>query len=117
VVTFTQNRAILRGLETMRLMQMGGLALTGLDIGISLAGFAVMQARLKEVSRGLDEVKDQLNRMAGRIEDLFDDTVRGELSQLEAACHQVDDAWTLGDPLPAWGGDGRGAVSAGGHLF
>lgn len=103
VVTFTQNRAILQGLETMRLLQMGGVALTGLDIGISLAGFAIMQARLKEVSRGLAEVKDQLNRMAGRIEDLFDDKVRGELSELEAACHQVDDAWMLGDPVPAWG--------------
>lgn len=102
-VTYTQNRAILQGLETVRLMQMGGLALTGLDIGISLAGFAIVQARLKEVSRGLAEVKDQLTHMAGRIEDLFDDKVRGELSELGAACHQVDDAWTLNDPVPAWG--------------
>ncbi|MBC7478772.1 MAG: hypothetical protein H7317_11860 [Pseudorhodobacter sp.] len=100
--TFMQNRAILRGIETLRVMQMGGLALTGLDIGISLAGFAITQARLKEISRGLADARDQLTRMAARIEDLFDDTVRGELVELETVCQQVDDAWVMADPGPVW---------------
>lgn len=100
--TFMQNRAILRGIETLRVMQMGGLALTGLDIGISLAGFAITQARLKEISRGLADARDQLTRIAARIEDLFDDTVRGELVELETVCQQVDDAWVMADPGPVW---------------
>lgn len=100
--TFMQNRAILRGIETLRVMQMGGLALTGLDIGISLAGFAITQARLKEISRGLADTRDQLTRMVARIEDLFDDTVRGELVELETVCQQVDDAWVMADPGPVW---------------
>ena len=102
VATFAQNRAILQGIETIRLLQMGGLAMTGLDIGIGLASFAITQARLKEVSRGLAEVKDQLSHLAARIEDLCDETIRADLLALEGVCRQADDAWSLADPVPAW---------------
>lgn len=99
---YMQGRAMVQGIETLRLLQMGGLALTGLDIGISLAGFAITQARLKELSRGLGEVKDRMSQMAVRIEDLFDEAIRTDLLALEGVCQQVDDGWSLADADPAW---------------
>jgi hypothetical protein len=101
-VTIVQNEQIKQALGALRHLQIANLALTGLGIGVSVAGFAIMSAKIDKVNRRLDGIAEQLERLAMGLDDLKLEYIRADLDRLRTACEQADEAWTLIDPLPQW---------------
>lgn len=101
-VTIVQNEQIKQALGALQHLQIANLALTGLGIGVSVAGFAIMSAKIDKVNRRLDGIAEQLERLAMSLDDLKLEYIRSDLDRLRTACEQADEAWTLIDPLPQW---------------
>ncbi len=101
-VTYSQNRAILQGIEMLKILGSGGLILSGLDLGVSLAGFAVTSAKLDRLNRSMSAMDSKLDQIGRRVEDLHDAAVHNDFLALEAVCKQVDDGWMLADPMASW---------------
>jgi hypothetical protein len=102
IATYVQNRQILSSLEALQGLQIGGLVLNGLGLGVSLAGFAVMSAKLDRLTVQIRAIDDRLARLESRIEDLHDSEIQRDFVALRAVCKQIDDAWSVANPLPEW---------------
>jgi hypothetical protein len=101
-VTIAQNEQIKQALGALQHLQIANLALTGLGIGVSVAGFAIMSAKIDKVNRRLDGIAEQLDRIAMGLDDMKMEYIRADLDRLRTACEQADEAWTLLNPLPQW---------------
>jgi hypothetical protein len=102
IATYVQNRQILASLEALQGLQIGGLVLNGLGLGVSLAGFAVMSAKLDRLTVQIKAIDDRLARIESRIEDLHDAEIQRDFVALRAVCKQIDDAWSVANPSLEW---------------
>lgn len=102
IATYLQNRQILASLQALQGLQIGGLVLSGLGLGVSLAGFAVMSTKLDRLTGQIKAIDDRLAHIESRIEDLHDAEIQRDFVTLRAVCKQIDDAWSIANPLPEW---------------
>ncbi|TDE39836.1 hypothetical protein [Antarcticimicrobium sediminis] len=92
----TAMQQMLSGLQSM---QIANLALAGLGIGISVAGFAVIKSRIDKVSTKIDNLESLISRE-------FEDQRLRELKNLEAdldgQLDHAEEGWTSTDGLRIW---------------
>lgn len=117
IATYVQNRQILASLEALRGLQIGGLVLSGLGLGVSLAGFAVMSEKLNRLSDKLKTIDERLGQIENRIENLHSSAIQRDFESLRAACRQIDDAWEISDPIREWSDAARHLYSLEEHFF
>lgn len=95
-----QGEQIKAQLRLVSQLQIGNLLLTGAGIGVSLAGFAIMAAKIDAVGRKVDGLVDRLDSLARSVEALRHDRIAEQLAELKTVAERYEEGW-----LP--GGSGR----------
>lgn len=81
--------------ESLRMLQIANLGVAAAGIGVSVVGFAVMNAKLKNLESAVQQVSFQIEK---QFAELHDAQVRKELSDLRGALEGVELAQRLRDP-------------------
>lgn len=97
-----QNEQIKAGLALVQSLQVANLALTGIGIGVSVAGFAVVCRKLDRIESRLGEIAAALKRVTKGIEAIQDHLVRSELAALRAELRRIEEAWSRTDAEAQW---------------
>lgn len=120
VAQVAQNEAIRVGVERLEqavgvLQGLGvaNLALGATGIGVSVAGFAVMSAKIDGVKRAVHGLADQIESISAKIDALQQDAIDVDLAELKSLSKSFDEAWQLGDAAAVrrWHDVARGALS------
>jgi len=101
-VTIAQNEQIKSALSTLQMLQMGTMVLSGVNLGVSIVGFAVVTHKINGLKKQLSSVEEKLDQIAARIEDLHHDQIANDFDALQVECQRVDEAFMLGDPVAQW---------------
>lgn len=94
----THTRA---GVEMLDKLGMANLALSATGIGVSMAGFAAVAAKIDGVRRAVDGAVGMLHAVSAQIEDVRRDKLRADFSDLKTLAEQMDEAWLLSDSARA----------------
>ncbi|GGE95358.1 hypothetical protein [Sphingomonas prati] len=88
-----QNEQIKAGLALVQGLGIANLALTGISIGVSVVGFAIVAARLGRIEKGMDGLAAAIERVSRKVDGMRDYLVRQELADLRAELRRIDAAW------------------------
>lgn len=92
----------------------GNLALTGVGIGISVAGFALLARRIDTVKQSVEGMAGKLESIAGKIDHVRQDLLDADFAEVKALGKAMDEGWLLSDTNLAerqWHDVARGALS------
>ena len=90
-VIISKLNAIQSSLSILQAMQIGTLALSGLNLGVSVAGFAIM-------NRKLNQIRDQLNAIDQKIDQVTEDRRIDEINDIFAKMeHHLENAQSLSE--------------------
>ena len=101
-VQMYQNEQIKAGLAVVQSLQLANLALTGVGIGVSVAGFAIVCRKLDRIEAGLGEIAGLLKQVARGVEGIQQHLIRSELAALRAELRRIDEAWSRTDAEAQW---------------
>lgn len=87
--------ALKEGMALMQGLQYGTLALSGLGLGVSIAGFAIMSAKLRGIETRLDAIADSIGQITA---DRRGDEVKTILAEVSADIWNVDSLTSRVDP-------------------
>lgn len=91
-------RQLQDGMALMQTLQYGTLALSGLNLGVSVAGFALMEMRLRGMEKHLDRIEDAIGQVT---KDRRDDDIRAVLAEIQADLRNIDSLPTRESPARA----------------
>lgn len=97
-----QNEQIKAGLALVQNLQMANLALTGVGIGVSVVGFAILARKLDQIDGRLTEIAATIERIARKFDGMQDHLIRGDLAELRAELRRIDEAWSRSDAEAQW---------------
>ncbi len=97
-----QNERILEQLATLRDLQLGNLALSGMGIGATMISHSLLMRRLNRIEQTVNLMDEKLDQLSRSIEALRSDFVRRDFVDLKTACEAADDAWEAGNKELAW---------------
>lgn len=100
--TVAQNAQIKTAIASLQSLQLASLAISGVGIGVSIAGFAILSQKIGRISDQVNAMDARLELVAKRIEELRHENVQEDFDRLRTACEQMDEAWKLADPEPQW---------------
>ncbi len=92
-VQIYQNEQIKAGLELVKNLGIANLALTGLGIGVSVVGFAVLKTKLDRIETRIDDLAVAIERVSRKLDGVRDYLLRQELADLRAELRRIDEAW------------------------
>lgn len=81
--------------ESLRALQFANLGVAAAGVGVSVVGFAVMNAKLKNLESAVKQVSLELEK---QFAELYNEQLRRELSDLRGALEGVELAQRLKDP-------------------
>jgi hypothetical protein len=93
-VQIYQNEQIKAGLALVQQLGIANLALTGVGIGVNIAGFAILSAKLSRIERELGGLAAAVERLGRKVDGIRGHLVRQELADLRAELRRIDDAWS-----------------------
>lgn len=120
VAQVAQNEVVRAGVERLEqavgvLQGLGiaNLALGVTGIGVSIAGFAVMSAKIDGVKRAVHGLADQIGTVSAKIDALQRDAIDVDFAELKSLAKSFDEAWQLSDDAATrrWHDVARGALS------
>lgn len=88
-------RQLQDGMMLMQTLQYGTLALSGLNLGVSVAGFALMEKRLRGMQKQLDKIEDAIGKITA---DRREDEIRITLADIHADLRNLDSLHTRESP-------------------
>lgn len=91
-------RQLQDGMVLMQTLQYGTLALSGLNLGVSVAGFALMEKRLRGMQKQLDKIEDAIGKITT---DRRDDEIQNTLADIHADLRNIDSLYTRESPASA----------------
>ncbi len=80
-------RQLQDGMALMQTLQYGTLAVSGLNLGVSVAGFALMEKRLRGMEKHLDRIEDVIGQITT---DRRGDDIRSTLADIHADLRNID---------------------------
>ena len=92
-VNIYQNEQIKAALEVLQSLQVANLALTGISIGVSVAGTAVLMRQILRLEEKVDAIMPALGKIARGIELLQQDRLAADFTRLRTLSDQVEEAW------------------------
>lgn len=120
VAQLAQNEVVRAGVarleQAVGLLQglgIANLALGATGIGVSIAGFAVMSAKIDGVKRAVHGLADQIGTVSAKIDALQRDAIDVDFAELKSLAKSFDEAWQLSDEAATrrWHDVARGALS------
>lgn len=101
-VNYVQNEQIKAALDVVQNLQVANLALGVVGIGVSVAGFAVLSAKINRIETSVDAMADRLTQLARGVDWLRHDRIAEDFARLRTVAEQLDEGWTLTDPSSQW---------------
>lgn len=105
VVSIIQNEQIKQnirqlqdGMVLVQTLQYGTIALSGLNLGVSVVGFALMEKRLRGMQKQLDKIEDAIGKVTT---DRREDEIRSTLADIIADLRNIDSLQTRESPSGA----------------
>lgn len=120
VVQIAQNEVIRRGVgrieDAVALLGplgVANLAVNATGIGVTIAGFAVMSAKIEGVKQAVHGLADQIETVSTKIDALQRDAIDVDFAELKSLSKSFDEAWQLGGDAAVrrWHDVARGALS------
>ncbi len=120
ILTVIQNQQIKNrlaevqsSLSLLQNMQVANLAVSGLGLGVSVVGFAVMLKELKSIKNQIDALSDRVDQVT---RDRRDDTIAVIFADISAELETVDSLSSRNDPRRVAEDAQRGLARASHHL-
>ena len=85
------------GMDALDRLGIANLALSATGIGISVAGFTVISAKIDGVKRAVLGVADQIETVSLKIDQVRRDYIDADFADLKAIAKSFDEAWQLAD--------------------
>jgi len=85
------------GVELLQQMGLANLALSGAGLGVSVAGFAVINHKLNTIAARLGGVEDGLSQIGAKLDAVRADQERAVVSRLRALANLFEESWNLTD--------------------
>jgi hypothetical protein len=101
-VQIYQNEQIKAGIALIGRLQVANLALTGVGIGVTIAGFAIIAGKLDRIEARLGEIGVAIEQIARRVKDIQEHLIRSQLAALRAELRRIDEAWSRTDAEAQW---------------
>lgn len=101
-VSFVQNEQIKAAINVVQDLQIANLALGAVGIGVSVAGFAILSAKINRVEASMDAMAGRLAEIARSVDSLRRDRIADDFTRLRTVAEQMDEGWSLTDPTPQW---------------
>lgn len=101
-VSMVQNEQIKSAIETVKTLQVAGLALGAVSIGVSIAGTAILARRIDQVEQKVDGLMPHLEALARGIETLRRDRIEEDVTRLKTLADQIDECWLLDLAQAEW---------------
>ena len=101
-VTITQNEQIKSAIHALHALQVADLALGAAGVGVSVAGFAIVSAKITRVEKRIAEIFTNLEHVTRKIDMLRLERVAEDFTRLRTAAEQMEEGWLLSDPAPQW---------------
>jgi len=101
-VSYVQNEQIKAAVDVVQNLQIANLALGAVGIGVSIAGFAILSAKINRVEASMDAMADRLDEIARGVDSLRRDRIADDFTRLRTVAEQMDEGWSLTDPAPQW---------------
>lgn len=92
-VSVVQNEQIKAAIEMVQALQVANLALSGISIGVSIAGTALLVHRIARVEKKVDALLPELAAIARGIEGLRAERIAEDFTRLRTLADQVEEAW------------------------
>lgn len=97
-----QGEQIKAQLGVVTSLGVGNLLLTGVGIGVSVAGFAILSARIGAIGRKVDGVADALSALARSVDGLRRDRIAEQLTDLKTVAERYEEGWISGASGGRW---------------
>jgi hypothetical protein len=108
-VTVAQNEQIKSALSVVQSLQFGSLVLGAANLGVSVAGTALVLSRIKVLEQKIDALAPQLEIIARGVEALRQDRIAEDFTRLRTLGDQLDECWLLDDAAREWSAIARDA--------
>lgn len=92
-VAVVQNEQIKAAVAAVHSLQLANLALSGVAIGVSIAGTALLASRIARVEDKVDATIAGVAVLAQGVENLRRDRIAEDFTRLRTLADQVDEAW------------------------
>ncbi|MEE4213000.1 MAG: hypothetical protein V2I43_27455 [Parvularcula sp.] len=96
-VQIAQNEQIKSGIELLRQLQTAGLALNAASIGISIAGFAMLNHKIAALEAGIDSIHSDLEKIDAKLDALWREPWARDCRSLRTLAEKLDESWFLTD--------------------
>lgn len=97
-----QNEQIKAGIEVLRSLQLTNLALSGAGLGVSILSYILLDRRLGRIEETVDAMDDKLDSIARSIEDLKQNEIRADFTDLRTACEEAEEGWLTSNAEVVW---------------
>lgn len=101
-VTYVQNEQIKAAVATLNSLQVANLALGAVQIGVSVAGLAILAAKMSRIEKKVEGMSGTIEAIARGVESLRMASIRDDFTRLRTAVEQLEEGWTLADPVVQW---------------
>jgi hypothetical protein len=92
---------ISKGLQVMQAFQVANLALEAVNIGVSVAGFALMNAKLNAVQGAIQNLSLGISLVSGQLDQIRQERIDEDFLALRSLARRLDEAWHLGSDSDA----------------
>ncbi len=100
--TYVQNEQIKTAIGVLHNLQLGNAALGAAGIGVSVAGFAVLSAKIDRVETKLDSLSQRVDAIGRAVEHMLREKIADDFIRLRTATEQMDEGWHLSDAFQHW---------------
>lgn len=101
-VSVVQNEQIKAAVALVQSLQVANLALSGISIGVSVAGTALLAQRISRIEDRLGAMLPALAGIARQLEAMRIDRIQEDFTRLRTLAHQVDEAWLPSASTAEW---------------
>ena len=92
-ISVVQNEQIKNAVAVVQSLQIANLALSGLSIGVSIAGTAILARRIAHVEQMVETILPELTAVRREIEGLRIARISEDFTRLRTLADQIEEAW------------------------
>lgn len=92
-INVVQNEQIKNAVAVVQSLQVANLALSGLSVGVSIAGTAILARRIASVEKMVGSILPELAAVRREIEGLRSDRIGEDFTRLRTLADQIEEAW------------------------
>lgn len=101
-VNLVQNEQIKAAINVVQSLQVASLALSGISIGVTIAGTALLVRRIAKIETKIDAMMPELAAISRGIEVLRSDRISEDFSRLRTLSEQIEEAWLPSGTTGEW---------------